>query len=361
MHALAGARRPPLCPCRRVTLGDRSPAPLASPVHSQTRPRPSVVLLPPATGGRHPNICFALPLRKARTALIRAFDLQRRVPSDQSSVPAPCPPPPHDMLKRFLSDGSRFPASDLSSCDGAPLGKSGLGSGVPDLLRAPECLADELPAAGAPCGDRPAPICSLPLKRTELMCSNPSPDAPVHAPFHLHSSLAPSRRRRSVLLNQSLSVCRLLPRIRTSFSHLAALPAPPPSPPSAAPSCHRRHFSSPEAHSRVRGNVWLYLYDADTLLDSYCFGAELPHSKFIKGQFNSKFMKWASVTELLVCSQGASRTLALTLLPFPALIGISWVVSLGPIPKISQFTAVSAPPSPATINVGRASALFRGS
>lgn len=60
--------------------------------------------------------------------------------------------------------------ADLSGCDWAPLGKLGLRSGVPDLLRAPARLADELQAAGAPCGDWPAPICSLPLKRTELMC-----------------------------------------------------------------------------------------------------------------------------------------------------------------------------------------------
>lgn len=126
---------------------------------------------------------------------------------------------------------------------------------------------------------------------------------------------------------QSLSVCRHLPRIRTSFSHLPALLASLPRRSRAAASCHRSHFSSPEAHSWVRGNVWLYLCDADILLDSYCLGAELAHSKFIKGQFNSKFMKWASVKVLFVCSQGASCMLWLTPLPFPALIGIYWVVS----------------------------------
>lgn len=60
--------------------------------------------------------------------------------------------------------------ADLSGCDWLPLGKSDLRSGASDLLRALACLADELQAARAPCGDWLRPICSLPLKRTGLMC-----------------------------------------------------------------------------------------------------------------------------------------------------------------------------------------------
>lgn len=60
--------------------------------------------------------------------------------------------------------------ADLSGCGWSPLGKLGLRSGASDLLQALACLADELQAAQAPCGDWPRPICSLPLKRTELMC-----------------------------------------------------------------------------------------------------------------------------------------------------------------------------------------------
>lgn len=60
--------------------------------------------------------------------------------------------------------------ADLSGCGWSPLGKLGLRSGASDLLQALACLADELQAARAPCGDWPQPICSLPLKRTELMC-----------------------------------------------------------------------------------------------------------------------------------------------------------------------------------------------
>ena len=60
--------------------------------------------------------------------------------------------------------------TDLSGCGWPPLGKSGLRSGASDLLQALACLADELQAAQAPCGDWLRPICSLPLKRTGLMC-----------------------------------------------------------------------------------------------------------------------------------------------------------------------------------------------
>ncbi len=60
--------------------------------------------------------------------------------------------------------------ADLSGCGWPPLGKSGLRSGASDLLQALACLADELLAARAPCGDWLRPICSLPLKRTGLMC-----------------------------------------------------------------------------------------------------------------------------------------------------------------------------------------------
>lgn len=44
---------------------------------------------------------------------------------------------------------------DLSGCGWPPLGKLGLRSRASDLLQAPACLADELQAAWAPCGDWP--------------------------------------------------------------------------------------------------------------------------------------------------------------------------------------------------------------
>lgn len=215
--------------------------------------------------------------------------------------------------------------ADLSSCDWAPPGKLGLRSGAPDLLRVLARLADELQAAGAPCGDWPAPICSLPLKRTRANVLESRPRRPRPPPP------PPSSRRRSFLLVSEPLRLSPPPSYQDLFFSSSRSSRLSPSPLPAAASCHRSHFSSPEAHSWVRGNVWLYLHDADILLDSYCFGAELPHSKFIKGQFNSKFMKWASVKVLFVCSPGASCVLSGTLLPFPALIGIYWVVSFSSI------------------------------
>lgn len=159
----------------------------------------------------------------------------------------------------------------------------------------------------------------------------PPSQTPLPPPFQPRSISPPLSRRRSFLLVSEPLRLSPPPSYQDLFFSSPRSSRLSPPPPSAVASRHRSHFSSPEAHSWVRGNVWLYLHDADILLDSYCFGAELPHSKFIKGQFNSKFMKWASVKVLLVCSPGASCLLSLTPLPFPALIGIYWVVSFGSI------------------------------
>lgn len=141
-----------------------------------------------------------------------------------------------------------------------------------DLLWALACLTDELQAAGAPCGDWPRPICPLPLRRTELMCENPS----VGTPFHLPPSfkaLSLSRLPLPLLLllllhiRASLSVAASLsrahiagrgpfhpphPHTPTISSHL--FPCPSAAATTAASWCCS-HFSSPEAHSWVRGNV----------------------------------------------------------------------------------------------------------
>lgn len=119
----------------------------------------------------------------------------------------------------------------------------------------------------------------------------------------------------SILRSLPLSLFTTLPPdIRTSFSILSPLPSsctplpsqpllytcsplPPPLSLSRSPATSQccSHFSSPRAHCQVRGNVWLYLYGAGVLLDSYCSGTGETHSRFIKGQFNSEFMKCASV------------------------------------------------------------------
>lgn len=122
--------------------------------------------------------------------------------------------------------------ADLSSCDWPPLGKLGLRSGAPDLLRAPACLADELQAARAPYGDWPAPICSLPLKRTELMFLNPSPDAPVHPLTNppstfISGSLHLAQLSPSSSSYRSLSICRHLSG-PGSYQDLFFSPPPPP-------------------------------------------------------------------------------------------------------------------------------------
>lgn len=174
------------------------------------------------------------------------------------------------------------------------------------------------------------------------MCENPSLGTP--SIFHLHLRLSlylasPSRCfffffffiSEPLYLSPLLSAALIsggrgafFPLI-SSFSRLFSCPSAAATAAAASWCCS--HFSSPEAHSWVRGNVWLYLYGASFLLDSYCFGTEVPHSKFIKGQFNSKFMKWASVKVpapmCFVCSQGASATPV----PFPSLIRNYWVDS----------------------------------
>lgn len=170
------------------------------------------------------------------------------------------------------------------------------------------------------------------------MCENPSLGTP--SIFHLHLKLALylallSRCFFFFFISEPLYLSLLLSAVLilggrgpffppiSSSSRLFSCP----SAAAAAASWCCSHFSSPEAHSWVRGNVWLYLYGASFLLDSYCFGTEVPHSKFIKGQFNSKFMKWASVKVpapmCFVCSHGASATPV----PFPSLIRNYWVDS----------------------------------
>lgn len=181
------------------------------------------------------------------------------------------------------------------------------------------------------------------------MCQNPGPGTPStplsKPPFHLHLrlSISPDSLALPLLLllhiRASLSVATSLSLISAPlFPSSPLLAFTSPSSLSAAASWCCSHFSSPEAHSQVWGNVWLYLYGASILLDSYCFGTEVPHSKFIKGQFNSKFMKQASVKVpapmRFVCSQGASRMHrrpSVTPVPFPSLIRNYWVVSFSSI------------------------------
>lgn len=163
-------------------------------------------------------------------------------------------------------------------------------------------------------------------------------ESQLRHPLHLLPSFkALSLSRLTLLLLFLLLHIRASLSVAASLSRAHIIPRPPissssrlfscPSAAAAAASWCCSHFSSPEAHSWVRGNVWLYLYGASFLLDSYCFGTEVPHSKFIKGQFNSKFMKWASVKVpapmCFVCFQGASATPV----PFPSLIRNYWVDS----------------------------------
>lgn len=155
---------------------------------------------------------------------------------------------------------------------------------------------------------------SLPLSHLALLLS--------HWFFFISGPLYPSPPILALLISPVFPSSPLL-----AFASVSSLPA-------AASWCCS-HFSSPGAHSQVQGNVWLYLCGTSILLDSYCFGTEVPPSKLIKGQFNSKFMKGASVKVLspvyFVCSQGASsmhRKPSVTPVPFSFLIRNYWVVSL---------------------------------
>lgn len=150
--------------------------------------------------------------------------------------------------------------------------------------------------------DRANVLESQPRRPRPLPSQTPLPPS-----FQPRSISPPRPRRRSFLLVSEPLCLSPPPSYQDLFFSSSRSSRLPPSPLRAAASCHCSHFSSPEAHSRVRGNVWLYLYDADILLDSYCFGAERPHSKFIKGQFNSKFMRWASVKVLFGCPPACYR------------------------------------------------------